>query len=75
MHVDMSFYRLVIDASALETLEQLVHNLREKGVTLHLAEVKGPVMDQLSSTQFVEQMGSGQIFFTTDQAMRELAGV
>lgn len=64
-----------IDASALETLEQLVHNLREKGVTLHLAEVKGPVMDQLSSTQFVEQMGSGQIFFTTDQAMRELAGV
>lgn len=64
-----------IDASALETLEQLIHNLRDVGVTLHLSEVKGPVMDQLNSTPFVEQMGNGKIFFTTDEAMQELAGV
>ena len=64
-----------IDASALETLEQLVINLHDKGVTLHLSEVKGPVMDQLSSTHFLDQLGDGKIFFTTDQAMRELAGI
>ncbi|MCP4597686.1 SulP family inorganic anion transporter [Neptuniibacter sp.] len=64
-----------IDASALETLEQLVHNLRGEGITLHLSEVKGPVMDQLNSTLFLQQMGDGKIFFTTDQAMKELAGI
>ncbi|EAR62969.1 SulP family inorganic anion transporter [Neptuniibacter caesariensis] len=64
-----------IDASALETLEQLVKNLRDDEVVLHLSEVKGPVMDQLNSTRFVEQMGQGKIYFTTDQAMRELAGI
>ncbi len=63
-----------IDASALETLEQLIVNLRDEGVVLHLSEVKGPVMDQLNSTRFVEQM-TGQIFFTTDQAMKELAQI
>jgi len=62
-----------IDASALETLEQLIVNLRDKGITLHLSEVKGPVMDQLSSTHFFDLLGEGQIFFTTDQAMRHLA--
>jgi SulP family sulfate permease len=64
-----------IDASALETLETLVLNLKQEGITLHLSEVKGPVMDQLSQTHFLELMGEGQVFFTTDQAMRKLAGV
>lgn len=64
-----------VDASALETLEQLVTNLRQEGITLHLSEVKGPVMDQLSNTPFLEHLGSGKVFFTTDQAMKELAGI
>lgn len=64
-----------IDASALETLENLVHNLRGEGITLHLSEVKGPVMDQLKSTHFPSTLGEGRIFFTTDEAMRELAGI
>ena len=64
-----------IDASALETLENLIINLRDEGVTLHLAEVKGPVMDQLNSTHFLTQLTPGNIYFTTDQAMREVAGV
>lgn len=64
-----------IDASALETLETLVLNLKQEGITLHLSEVKGPVMDQLSQTHFLELMGEGQVFFTTDQAMKELAGI
>ena len=62
-----------IDASALETLENLVLKLRDEGITLHLAEVKGPVMDQLLNTSFIEHLGNGQVFFTTDQAMRALS--
>ena len=64
-----------IDASALETLENLIVHLRNQGITLHLAEIKGPVQDQLARTHFFEQMGNGQVFFTTDEAMKALAGV
>ena len=55
-------------------LEELSENLDEVGVTLHMAEVKGPVMDKLKETGFYRNM-SGQIFFTTDIAMKELAGI
>ena len=63
-----------IDTSGLEMLEQLSDNLQEVGVTLHLAEVKGPVMDKLRDTEFCRHM-KGQVFFTTDLAMKELGGV
>lgn len=62
-----------IDTSGLEMLELLSENLEELGVTLHLAEVKGPVMDKLKETEFYEEM-KGSVFFTTDIAMRELGG-
>ena len=63
-----------IDTSGLEMLEELSVNLQEIGVTLHLAEVKSPVMDQLRDTEFCQNM-KGQVFFTTDIAMRELADI
>ncbi len=63
-----------IDISGLEMLEEMSENLREIGVTLHLAEVKGPVMDKLKETGFYRGM-TGQVFFTTDIAMKELAGI
>jgi SulP family sulfate permease len=61
-----------IDASGLEVLESLNEKLHEAGVTLNLAEVKGPVMDTLIKTDFYRNM-HGKIFFTTDLAMKELA--
>lgn len=61
-----------IDTSGLEMLEELSDNLQEVGVTLHLAEVKSPVMDKLRETGFYRNM-AGQVFFTTDLAMKELA--
>tara|TARA_E500000331_G_scaffold41994_1_gene34609 strand:+ start:2659 stop:4407 length:1749 start_codon:yes stop_codon:yes gene_type:complete len=63
-----------IDSSGLDMLEVLSDNLEEAGVTLHLSEVKGPVMDRLSDTHFYRNM-KGKVFFTTDIAMRELAGI
>ncbi len=63
-----------IDTSALETLENLVDELRDAGVTLHLAEVKGPVMDGLARTSLLERMAPGQVFLSTHEAVLALAG-
>ncbi|MEQ8967127.1 MAG: sulfate permease [Azospirillaceae bacterium] len=62
-----------IDMSALETLEALSRNLREAGVTLHLAEVKGPVMDRLERTAFLRHMAPGRVFLSTHAAACALA--
>ena len=63
-----------IDTSGLVMLEELSGNLLEADITLHLAEVKGPVMDKLRDTGFYQNM-KGKVFFTTDIAIRELAGI
>jgi len=60
-----------IDYSALETLEVINHNLKEQGVMLHLSEVKGPVMDILQKTDFLEQLG-GHVYLTQYQAYKDL---
>jgi SulP family sulfate permease len=43
-----------IDASALETLTALMITLRDQQVDFSLAEVKGPVMDRLRRSDFLE---------------------
>ena len=63
-----------IDTSGLEMLELLQDNLAEVGVTLHLAEVKGGVMDKLKGTEFYANM-KGQVYFSTDIAMKALGNV
>ena len=61
-----------IDASALETLENLIQGLKESGISFYLAEVKGPVMDNLLRVGFVDKLGTNHIFLSTHQAMRAL---
>lgn len=61
-----------VDATAVESLELLIEKLRERGIILHLAEVKGPVMDQLQNTPLLERLAPGQLFFTADDAVRTL---
>lgn len=61
-----------IDTSALESLESINQQLTEAGVRLHLSEVKGPVMDKLQRTCFIENL-SGQFFMTQYQAVCALA--
>ncbi len=63
----------IIDASALESLEAINSRLRDSGVRLHLSEVKGPVMDQLRSTEFYHEL-SGHIFLSTFDAWKALTG-
>ena len=60
-----------IDMSALEALEAIDHRLREQGLTLNLSEVKGPVMDALEKTDFLQHL-SGKVFLTQHQAVSHL---
>ncbi len=60
-----------IDASALDSLEVIVERLKQAGVTLHLSEVKGPVLDRLQRCNFLEHL-TGRIFLSQHQAMAAL---
>ena len=62
-----------IDASALETLTDLRTRMQDAGIELYLTEVKGPVMDRLAKTQFLEQLGTERVFLTTEEAYEKLA--
>jgi SulP family sulfate permease len=61
----------LIDASALDSLESINARLKDTGIKLHLAEVKGPVMDRLERVEFPEHL-SGEIFISTFAAWQRL---
>lgn len=62
-----------IDASGLESLQTIDQRLREQGIALHLSEVKGPVMDRLQRSDWLQNM-SGHVFLTHHQAVTTLVG-
>ncbi|MBR9650166.1 SulP family inorganic anion transporter [Thalassovita aquimarina] len=57
-----------IDMSALESLEAINHRLHDAGISLHLSEVKGPVMDRLQRSHFLEEM-TGEVFLSQYDAL------
>lgn len=61
-----------IDGSALESLEAINHRLADAGVKLHLSEVKGPVLDRLQRSHFLDEL-TGQVFLSQFEAFRALA--
>ena len=60
-----------IDASALESLEALNERLKAAGVRFHLSEVKGPVMDRLKRSHFLDEL-TGKVFLSQWDAMAAL---
>jgi SulP family sulfate permease len=62
-----------VDASGLETLESLIDSFREGGVDFYLAEVKGPVLEQLRKVGFDARLGPDRIFVSTHLAIRALS--
>ena len=64
-----------IDASALETLAGLHAELLGAGVQLHLAAIKGPVLDELKKIGFVDEIGGDHIHFSTHDALIALGYV
>ncbi|MGB3278502.1 MAG: sulfate permease [Pseudorhodobacter sp.] len=63
-----------VDSSALESLESINHMLKDSNVTLHLSEVKGPVMDRLRRSHFMHDL-TGDVFLTQYDAMAQLAPI
>ena len=64
-----------IDASALDTLQTLRQELKDAGVQLHLAAIKGPVLDRLRAIGFVDLLGEQFVHLTTHDAMQAIGVV
>lgn len=62
-----------IDMTALETLEALMMHLKDRGIALHLSEVKGPVMDRLQRSSFLDHL-TGRVFLSQHEAFTSLTG-
>jgi SulP family sulfate permease len=60
-----------IDASALESLEAINARLRDSNVTLHFSEIKGPVMDQLQRSHFLQEL-TGKVYLSQYDAFSDL---
>lgn len=60
-----------IDASALNSLTAIDERLQTAKVQLHFSEIKGPVMDKLKNTEFLQHF-KGLIFVSQYQALATL---
>jgi SulP family sulfate permease len=61
-----------IDTSGLEMLETIEQELSLSGVRLHLAEVKGPVLDRLCGTRLYERLGEDRVYLSIEKAVEKL---
>ena len=61
-----------IDGSALEILETVNQQLKHLEIGFHLSEVKGPIMDKLKKSHFIDEL-YGQIFLTQFKAYEKLS--
>ncbi|CDG83513.1 sulfate permease family protein [Janthinobacterium agaricidamnosum NBRC 102515 = DSM 9628] len=60
-----------IDSTALFGLLELNRALSGRGIRLHLAEVKGPVMDRLRQSKLLQEL-SGKVYLSTALASADL---
>jgi SulP family sulfate permease len=60
-----------IDVSALESLEAINLRLKDGGITFHLSEVKGPIMDRLKKSHFLEEL-TGKVHLTHYDAVSSI---
>ncbi|TYL48739.1 SulP family inorganic anion transporter [Marinomonas sp. IMCC 4694] len=62
-----------IDYSALEMLEALNLQLKDLGIKLSFSEVKGPVMDHLECSGFLQHL-NGKVYLSQYQAFQDITG-
>lgn len=63
----------MIDASALESLEEINRRLGDAGIGFHLSEVKGPVMDRLMRSDLLTHL-NGRVFLSQHEALCAFGG-
>ena len=61
-----------VDTTAMEVLSDLNRDLGERGIRLHLAEVKGPVQDRLQSSPLWTAL-AGRVYLSANSAFTTLA--
>ncbi len=61
----------LMDATAADVFNELNQDLLERGIRLHLAEVKGPIQDRLMRTAFWKSL-SGKVFLSANEAFEAL---
>lgn len=60
-----------IDTAAIETLQEMVEELADRGVVVHLAALKGPVRDVLARTSLAGEVAG--VHLEVDHAVQALA--
>ncbi len=63
----------LIDTTGLYALAELNESLAARGIKLHLAEVKGPLMDKLKRSDLLLKNLSGQVFISAVSAFDQLS--
>ena len=61
-----------VDTTAMEVLDDINRDLGERGIRLHLAEVKGPVQDRLANSPLWKHL-SGQVHLSVNGAFEVLS--
>jgi len=62
----------LMDATAAEVFTEFNRDLAERGIRLHLAEVKGPVQDRLMKSDLWKAL-TGEVFLSANAAYEKLA--
>ena len=61
----------LMDATAAEVFAEYNRDLGERGIRLHLAEVKGPVQDRLMQSELWNVL-TGEVFLSANAAYQKL---
>ena len=62
-----------IDSTTVETMKWLAQLLRPSGLSLHLSDVKGPVMDRLRHSHLLAAIAPGKDFLSANAAVEDLS--
>lgn len=60
-----------IDSSALESLRAINLRLKDGGISFNLSEVKGPIMDSLKRSHFLDEL-TGKVYLTQYDAVSSI---
>lgn len=63
-----------IDHTAIMMLKDLIEELKEKDITVILADVKGPVRDTLKKGRMLNVIGRKNFHLTVDEAVKSIKG-
>ena len=58
-----------IDSSAMHTMQEIIEDLRAKGLRIYFSGVKGPVRDSLAKAHLIDTIGEENLFMSVQEAV------